>query len=180
MAKREEVKLKYLPSENLSFDISFYLRSSMLDNQNENGIAGIERIRTRTFKGLIKYSLNDNLTFASRADYKIADPSGSEGVLLSQDIIYRFRQVPVTLWFRYCIFSTEDWDSRLYIYENDLVQSFSVPALSGEGERSYLMIKWDIGDAAEIRIKYGITSLTDDNVIKGNKDELKLQFRMWF
>lgn len=180
MAKREEIKLKYLPSENLTFDISFYMRSSMLDNQNENGIAGIERTRTQTFKCLIKYSLNDNLTFASRADYKIADPSGSKGVLLSQDIIYRFRQMPFTLWLRYCIFSTEDWDSRLYIYENDLLQSFSIPALSGRGERSYLMIKWDIGDTAEMRIKYGITSLIDSSVSRENKDELKLQFRIWF
>jgi hypothetical protein len=42
------------------------------------------------------------------------------------------------------------------------------------------MIKWDISDAAEMRIKYGITSLTGDGVIKENKDELKLQFRIRF
>ena len=180
MAKKEEIKLRYLPSENLAFDISFYMRSSMLDDQNENGIAAIARTRTLTFKSLIKYSLNENLTFASRADYKIADPSGSKGVLLSQDIICRFRQIPVTVWFRYCIFSTEDWDSRLYIYENDLLQSFSIPALSGKGERNYLMVKWDISNTAEMRIKYGVTSLTGDGVIKENKDELKLQFRIRF
>ena len=180
MAKREEIKLKYLPSENLTFDLSFYMRSSMLDDQNENGIAAIERTRNRTFKGLIKYSPDENLTFTSRVDYKIADPSGSKGVLLSQDIIYQFGQIPVTVWFRYCIFNTEDWDSRLYIYENDLLQSFSIPALSGKGERSYLMVKWDISDTAELRIKYGITSLTGDGVIRENKDELKLQFRIRF
>jgi hypothetical protein len=100
--------------------------------------------------------------------------------LLSQDIICRLRQIPVTGWFRDGIFSTEDWDSRLYIYENDLLQSFSIPALSGKGERNYLMIKWDISDTAEMRIKYGITSMINRGVSQEDKDELKLQFRIRF
>jgi hypothetical protein len=180
IAKREEIRLKYLPSENLTFDFSYYMRTSMMDNKKETGIPCIESMKTRTFKALIKYSVNENLTFAMRADYKIADPSGSKGVLLSQDMIYRFARFPLTIWFRYCIFSTADWDSRLYIYENDLLQSFSIPALSGKGERSYLMIKWDIADAAEMRIKYGITSMISSDVPMEDKKELKLQFRIWF
>jgi hypothetical protein len=180
IGKREEIKLQYLPVENLTFDFSFSMRSSMQDINKEQGIAGIGSIRTRTFKGLIKYSFNENLTFVLRSDYKTADPSGSKGVLLSQDMIYRFVRLPVTLWFRYCIFSTADWASRLYIYENDLLQSFSIPALSGQGARTYMMINWDIGDRAEMRIKYGITSPVGGVTQGVDKDELKVQFRVWF
>jgi len=31
---------------------------------------------------------------------------------------------------RYCIYNTDDWDSRIYLYENDLLYSFSIPAFS--------------------------------------------------
>lgn len=171
--------IKYFPLENLTFDLSYNFRYSMLDNHYENGIAHVEEVKTRTVKGQAKFTLN-NITFALRADYKVADPSESKGMLLLHDIIYRFRQVPVTLWFRYCIFNTDNWDSRLYTYENDLLYSFSIPALSGEGSRSYIMAKWEIGKIAELRFKYGLTSCLSSTGENEEKDEIKLQFRVWF
>ncbi len=179
LTKKEEIRIKYLPFENLSFDLSYNFRYSMLDNPLENGIARVEEVKTRTIKGQAKFTLN-NVTFALRADYKVADPSDSKGMLLLHDIIYRFRQVPVTLWFRYCIFNTDNWDSRLYTYENDLLYSFSIPALSGEGSRSYIMVKWEIGDIAELRFKYGLTSYLSSANENEEKDEIKIQFRIWF
>jgi len=66
------------------------------------------------------------------------------------------------------------------LYENDLLYSFSIPAFSGNGTRSYIMAKWDIGDFAELRVKYGLTSLSATNDIQSNNDDLKVQFRIWF
>jgi hypothetical protein len=127
-----------------------------------------------------RYTANDNLTFASRADYKIVNESGSRGFILYQDINYAFRKIPLTIWARYCLFNTTDWSSRIYTYENDLLYSFSIPALSGEGSRSYIMTKWKIGDFGEIRIKYGVTSLLSVGNSVENTDEIKMQFRVWF
>ena len=42
------------------------------------------------------------------------------------------------------------------------------------------MAKWDIGDFAELRVKYGLTSLSATNDIQSNNDDLKVQFRIWF
>ncbi len=80
-------------------------------------------------------------------------------MLLLQDISYRFAKIPVSVWFRYSIFTTDSWDSRLYVYENDLLNSFSIPALSGEGSRSYIMIAWKANKFINLRIKYGITEM---------------------
>jgi hypothetical protein len=180
MRKKQEVRVRYIPVENFSLEASYNYRYSMSDMENEQGIAGISELKTRTFKGIIKYSPVENITLATRIDYKLADESGSEGMLMLQDIKYRFRQVPVTIWFRHCIFNTDNWNSRLYTYENDLLYSFSIPALSGKGTRIYLMAEWEIGDIAEFRIKYGLTSLIEDDYITEEKDELRMQFRLWF
>ncbi|MCU0472085.1 MAG: helix-hairpin-helix domain-containing protein [Bacteroidales bacterium] len=180
LGKKEEIRLRYLPSEKITFDLSYYFRYSMYNNVETTGIAGVEENRSRTIKVQIKYSPNESLSAATRIDHKVAEPSGSKGTLLSQDLIWRCRQVPVTLWFRYCIFSTRDWDSRLYTYENDLLYSFSIPALSGEGSRSYAMLKWEVGDYAELRVKYSITSLIENVNDFQDRDEVKMQFRVWF
>ena len=96
-----------------------------------------------------------------------------------QDINYTYRKIPLTIWFRYCLFNTDSWDSRIYTYENDLLYSFSIPAFSGEGSRSYIMAKLDIGKRTEIRLKYGITSLNYSKPEYRETDEVKFQLRIW-
>ena len=97
-------------------------------------------------------------------------------MLLLQDLSYRFRKIPVSVWFRYCIFKTDDWDSRLYTYENDLLYSFSIPALSGEGNRTYFMVAWKAGKFADLRIKY-LRFIYSDTV---NESETKMQMRICY
>jgi len=180
MSRKDGIVLRYLASEKFSFEFSYDYRYSMINDQNTSGVAGIKRSESSTFKWLFRYSPEENSSFATRISYKTVYPVWSSGMLLLQDINYRFTRIPLTLWFRYCLFSTGSWDSRLYTYENDLLYSFSIPALSGEGSRSYIMVKWDIGHLAELRIKYGLTSIIQKHGIENFDDELKLQVRFWF
>jgi hypothetical protein len=177
---KQEIKVRFLPTEKLTIDASYNYRFSMVDNTETSGIPKQKQMFIKSLKFSARYFLYDNLTLGTRIDYKLVDPTSSKGMLMMQDLNYRFRQIPVSIWFRYCLFSTDDWDSRIYTYENDLLYSFSIPALSGEGSRSYIMVKWEIGDYAEIRVKYGLTSLTGSSSVIEKKDEVKLQIRCWF
>lgn len=177
---RQELRAKYLPAEKLTLEASWNYRYSMIDNIEQTGIPEQESIVTEYLKTSVRYSVFDYLTFGTRIDYKRVKSSGSKGMLLAQDINYRFRKIPVTIWARYCLFNTDDWDSRLYLYENDLLNSFSIPSLSGEGSRSYIMVKWEINDSAEIRLKYAITSVSTGSTDYENRNELKFQFKIFF
>ena len=152
----------------------------MADNADSQGVPDQDKTITKGLKTSVRYSINKNLTFGTRIDYKIVNSSGSRGFILLQELNYSFRKVPVTLWVRYCLFNTDNWDSRIYTYENDLLYSFNIPALAGEGTRSYVMARWKISDFAELRIKYGITTLTTDRISGRNTEEIKMQLRIWF
>ena len=180
IAKKKEIRVKYLPSDKFSFEMLYNYRFSMTDMKDDTGIPGMAELTARTFKVKVKYFPLENLNLTTRIDYKILKETGSKGMLMLQDINYRFRQIPVTLWFRHCIFSTDDWNSRLFTWENDLLYSFSIPALSGKGSRNYLMIKWEIADMAELRIKYRLTSAQSTYYTADESDEIKLQFRIRF
>ncbi len=180
LAKKQEIRVKYIPEENLIFDLSYAVSRNQYNASDGQGIAGMETTSARTFKGQVRFTPWEYMTLTTRADFKVVDTSGSRGMLLLQDMIYRFSKIPVTLWLRYCIFKTDDWDSRLYTYENDLLYSFSVPTMSDEGTRSYFMVKWEIGEIAELRFKYGLTSTVSAGNTHSDKDEVKLQFRIWF
>jgi len=180
MAKRNEVRLNYLPSQKLVFEIVYSRKITYADGEEENRIPRQNEILTRSIKGTVKYSVSEYLTLLTRTDYKLAGVPESRGMLLLQDVNLRLRQIPVSFWFRYCIFNTGGYDSGLYTWENDLVNSFSVPVLYGNGSRSYIMINWNLFKQAEIRLKYGTVSSMDSNSRIKNVNEFKLQFRISF
>ncbi len=175
MAKRYELKIRYYPSDRLTFETLYNYRFSMVDGQDDIGIPKQDEIITQSIRGSVKYSPADNITFVTRIDYKEVGPSGSRGSLLLQDMNIKLKKVPVSLWVRYCIFNTGGFESGLYTWENDLLYSFSVPVMYGSGSRVYLMVSWKIGDKGEIRLKYATTT----SVTKTSFDEFQ-EFRIQF
>ena len=177
---RKELKIRYLPIEKITFDASYSYRLSMADSTEMQGVPYQNNIITRGLKASLHYSLYNNLIIGTRVDFKSVSPYGSKGFLLFQEFNYSFRKIPVTIWARYCLFNTDDWSSRIYTYENDLLYSYSIPVLAWEGSRSYIMAKWKISDRTEMRIKYGMNSLIKPGNDPVNTDEIKLQMRVWF
>lgn len=178
---KQEIRVKFLPTEKLTIESTYSYRLSMADKNITTGVPELEKMITRSLKGLVKYSLSDKLIFVTRLEYKIAYPSESRGSGLVQDLNYNFEKLPLTIWFRSCVFNTGSWDSRLYFYENDLLYSYSIPAYSGEGSRSYLMVKWEIGRFAEVRVKYAFTSLIEKNETNlAERRDLRIQFKAIF
>ena len=171
--------MKYSPDESLNIDISYLMNSVENNESRATGIAGIKKNVSRTVKIQAKYIPHNNLTLTTRLDYKYINPSLNKGTLFLQDVIYNTAGGHFALWFRYCLFYTDDWDSRLYTYENDLLHSFSIPALSGKGSRTYLMIKWALWKHSEFRVKYGLTSIYSPVTVNNVKSEIKIQFRLW-
>ncbi len=78
------------------------------------------------------------------------------GVLFYQDL--RWRPLP---WLqvdgRFTLFDTDDYDSRVYQFENDLLYVMSNKMLHGSGRRSYVLLNLKPLPQLECRIKYGIT-----------------------
>ena len=95
--------------------------------------------------------------------------------MILQEAGFTLKNTPVSIWMRYCLFGTDNWDTRIYVYENDLLYNFSIPALYGEGSRSYIMVKASLGRRLELRAKYGITCW--ENAAKDSG--FRFQLRAW-
>lgn len=85
-----------------------------------------------------------HIELRTRIDWgSVESPDGNrqQGAMLLQDILYRPIQSPVSFTARYAIFSTPGYDLRFYHYENDLLNTFSIPAYFGHGSRVYFNIR---------------------------------------
>lgn len=176
--RKHEIRIRYLPSDRLSFEALYNYRFIMVDNTAETGVPIQDEVAAQSVRGYVKYSPADNIVFGTRLDYKAVNPSGSKGMLLFQDISIRFRQTPVSIWARYCIFNTGGFESGIYTWENDLLNSFSIPVMYGSGNRCYIMASWKPGEKVELRFKYSLTKLEAGGNTNNNTPEIKIQLKI--
>ena len=134
----------------------------------------------------INYQIGNDFHFANKAEYahyRNDDGSNEHGYFLCQDIAYKPENKPYSLSFRYAIFDAKDYNARIYAYENDVLYSFSVPALYGKGMRVYLLGKVKLFDALTLYARIGRTIYSDRDeigsgltLIEGNhKTDLKVE-----
>ncbi len=165
---REESKQR-----NLGIDNNLYL--------TENGIK-------RNYWINSDYVANERLSFRSRvqfSSYTMANKI-TQGLALIQDMTYALGRVSITG--RYCLFDTDDYDNRLYAFENDAWLNFSFPAYYGKGVRQYLMLHYKLTNKIDIWSRWGHTRYTDRDaigsggeIISGDtRNDVKLQARIRF
>lgn len=176
---RIEIKGEYLPRDDISLRLAYTSSSREYDTPSETGTAiSVTHIRQQ-LGFVLDCDPATGLHLTTRASASLISPSYEKGYLLCQDFSYSFRKIPLRLWFRYALCSTEGWESRLYAWENDLLSSFSVPALYGEMARSFIMMSWKPADWLEARVKYGFTD-SRHNTGGGLRQEVKGQVRIGF
>lgn len=130
------------------------------------------------------YKVSKPIELRSRVEwttYKIAKQSTSLGFIAYQEAVVKPLGSPVSASIRYAVFDTEDFDSRIYAFENDLFAAVSIPAFSGRGTRWYLNLHWRVnrwlrldGRMEETNTLLGAT----DSGATGKERVWKIQARM--
>jgi hypothetical protein len=121
----------------------------------------------------ISYQLSNRLEARTRieyARYKIEETT--DGVLLFQDLIFTPSNKKLRLIGRYALFNTDDYNSRIYTYENDVLYSFSIPAFYGKGARYYLVLKYIPIPNLDIYFKISRTNYFDRESISSGLAEI--------
>jgi hypothetical protein len=119
------------------------------------------------------YGITESLTFSDKASYSHYfndDGVNSRGYLLCHDIAYKPPNRPFAFTFRYALFSSDDYNSRVSVYENDVLGAFSIPSLSGDGQRVYLLGKLKLFNSLSLYSRLGITVINGET-----KTDVKLE-----
>ena len=103
---------------------------------------------------------------------KEADRPVSTGALLYNDLRV---ELPggVRLDTRLTLFSTDDFDARLYTYENDLLGVFAVPVLFGTGARTYALLTAEPLEGLRIQAKLGATVFRQRRSLGSGANEIQ-------
>lgn len=120
----------------------------------------------------------------------------SRGFMAWQDVVFKPIASPISFTARYAIFDIDNFDSRIYGYENDILYEFRIPFFQNKGQRYYANLRYKVirnltvefrfaqtilAGAENIAVIDNLTFSSGTNLIKGNTfTELKAQIRYKF
>jgi DNA uptake protein ComE-like DNA-binding protein len=159
-------------------------------NQSENITVTnhLISIPKQNWRTQVSYKISTAVTLRNRVEVLWFNKKGEnaeKGFLSFADVLYKPMLSPLSAGLRLQYFETDDYNSRIYAYENDVLYSYSIPAFFEKGFRYYLNINYDIGRKLSVWIRWAQTIYRDrssigsglDEIPGNRKTELKLQLR---
>lgn len=120
--------------------------------------------------------------------YRPQSATKNKGFLAYQDLIYKPINIPFSFTTRFAIFDIDDYNARIYAFENDVSYQFSVPAYYNKGTRFYFNLKYRAKRHLTLEARYAQTYWANqDGFSSGNnriegptKSSVKVQARWRF
>ncbi|MEL7002132.1 MAG: hypothetical protein AAFN93_05260, partial [Bacteroidota bacterium] len=167
------VRGSYTPSKSTILYLQFRQESKARNtNQSRTVILAKQGIKNN-FQISFNKKLNDRSGFKSRiqfSDYTLNDIH-TKGFALVQDAHYHFGKFKLTG--RVALFDTEDFENRQYVYERDLLYTFSLPAYSGVGSRQYLLLQYKFSNFLKAWVRWSNTTFRDRDTISSGQQEIE-------
>lgn len=158
---------------------------------NEQSVSKTGRYNEWNFRWNLSYEVSRHWSFQTRlahSFYQMKQESPVKGWLAFQDLRYETKDNDLYIIGRYTIFDVDDYQARIFTYENDLLYTFSIPFFQDRGMRYYLLSRLNTGNGMSIWLKAGRTRYFNKStvgsgyqIIQGNtQTTLKAQIRLKF
>ena len=185
-------QLTYLPNKEMEV-YTRYRSETKQGNQpdNTNPANHIVQLPRQNWRTQISFKINSSVAVRNRTELLWYDKNGGNaenGFLTFFDIIYKpkLRNYGGNLRLQY--FETDDYNSRIYAYENDVQFYYSIPAFFNKGYRYYLNIHYNFNSNISFWLKWSQTRYRNvesigsglDEIPGSVKSEIRVMMRMVF
>lgn len=171
------VQLSYRP--NRVFEVySRYKREKKAINFNpdEQVLSPVIAQPRQNWRTQFSYKVSPSFTFRNRTEmvwYDREEGADSRGFLIYADLIYKPMMKPFTANVRLQYFETDDYNSRLYAYESDVLFSYSIPVFYEKGYRYYINLNYDITRKLTIYARWAQTISPGRSSVGSGLDEIQ-------
>ena len=182
------LQARYTPNRQTAF-YAVYHEEHKEKNLTVGKVKDVVGTTRRNYALNAEYRLFPGLSLRSRVQwggFKYAGQAPSNGFALVQDATLDYRRLSLSG--RVALFGTDDYDSRQYVYERDVLYAFSFPAYFNQGLRHYLLARYSLSRQLDIWVRWARTDLTNqttvgsdlDQISAPHKTEVKVQARWRF
>ena len=179
---------RYTPNRQTAF-YAVYHEEHKEKNLTIGKVKDVVGTTRRSYALNADYKLVPGLSLRSRiqwGSFTYAGQSASQGFAVVQDATFDYRRLSLSG--RVALFGTDDYDSRQYVYERDVLYAFSFPAYFNHGVRHYLLAQYRLSQQLDVWVRWARTDLTDQTTVGSSLDlidaphktEVKVQARWRF
>jgi len=185
-------QITYSPNRQLEV-YTRYRSESKEGNQPDNNLATnyLVSLPRQNWRTQISVKINQSFAVRSRTELLWYDKNGKNeerGFLTFFDVIYKPVLKNYSANIRLQYFETDDYDSRIYAYENDVLFYYSIPAFYDKGYRYYLNVNYDLSSSISFWLKWSQTIYQDvesigsglDEIPGSKKSEIRMMMRIVF
>ena len=143
---------------------------------SDGTITEIENVIQRSYRFNLSYTVSEFFTLKSRIEYVTIhrlSNTPEEGLLMTQDFIFRPKSLPFDLAFRYALFDTDSYDTRIYSFENNALYAFAVPAYYYQGSRAYFLLRYSFLRKCDLWVKYGFFLYNNRSSISSGAEQIQ-------
>lgn len=162
------ILVRSLLNNKWSLEGRYRLHIRQKDNQEKTML--LNRIEQRVRLAL-NYNSPFNLSLKTQFDgISVAYKEKDRGWMLSEQAVYAWQWLQFSANIAY--FHTDNYESRLYLYERSSLYDFSSLMLYGKGLRYALMTRADLGKHLMLIAKMGVTDYFDRCVISSGQQQI--------
>ena len=143
-----------------------------LEDGHEASVLPYEQQRLRY---QLNYQFHPAIQLKTQADYHLYESTNDKqnGWSLTQTLSYAQDKTKFQLDGALAYFHSSNWNTRINIYEKNVLYAFSFPMYYGEGLRYYAVVKWKISNAFTLYFKAASTHYFDRNRISSGLEEIE-------
>jgi hypothetical protein len=116
------------------------------------------------------HKISENMMLKNRLEYGFSNKR--KGFLMYQDVQYKFRKAPLSAVFRYAVYDTDNYDMRIYVYENDVLYGSTLQSYYYKGSRLFLLLQYQPARNITFWLKYSNTNIANRNTIGSGLEEI--------
>jgi hypothetical protein len=171
------IQPSYKPNKQLEIYARFRQQLRQKNSRDSDGtVTPIEDVLQRNYRLNLSYAVSEFFTVKSRIEYvTINRPSNApeDGLIITQDILFKPKNLPFDLSLRYALFDTDSYDTRIYTYENNALYVFAVPAYYYQGSRGYMLIRYSFLKRFDLWVRYGTFIYNNRKTIGSGAEEIQ-------
>ena len=171
-------RLTYTKKRRSELYVQYRLERKQRNNTDAKTVFDPLQNLTRTqLRFHYKVKISSAVELRNRLEFSDFTESGtgdrSFGYLLYQDIIYKPKFSNFSFTSRIAIFDTDDFNSRIFAFENDLLYNFSIPSYFNTGIRYYINLRYKPTRNWTLEFRIAQSRFRDLDVISSGLNEIQ-------
>lgn len=174
-ALEQLIRIDYEKRRQWQFYVQFRRKGPILFALDDSSNSAAGASTRQQLRAQVQYDLHRILSLRTRMEWCRAGTEfgWQDGYMAAQDILYHPVGSRWSTTLRYALFHTGGYQSRIYMFENDLLYSFSLRPYYHHGQRFYINFRYRPINSLSLEGRYEIYRLFDQGSIGSGEDMIQ-------